>query len=134
VPVEKRTKLEPSVQKGIFVGYNETSKAYKIFIATQRKTIVSRDVKFEENLAFRRSQESLVVTEDEEQHAPKDEQQSIVQNLGGEEELAPSSLVRRPRWTLQILRDAGEAPRSAVRERRPPRKFPSYMVLMININ
>jgi transposase InsO family protein len=32
VPVEKRTKLEPSGQKGIFVGYNETSKAYMIFI------------------------------------------------------------------------------------------------------
>jgi hypothetical protein len=28
VPVEKRMKLEPSGQKGIFVGYNETSKAY----------------------------------------------------------------------------------------------------------
>ena len=27
VPKEKRTKLEPSGQKGIFVGYSETSKA-----------------------------------------------------------------------------------------------------------
>jgi hypothetical protein len=34
VPVEKRTKLEPSREKGIFVGYNKTSKAYKIFIPT----------------------------------------------------------------------------------------------------
>jgi hypothetical protein len=32
VPVEKRMKLEPSGQKGIFVGYNETSKDYRIFI------------------------------------------------------------------------------------------------------
>jgi transposase InsO family protein len=37
VPVEKRTKLEPSGEKGIFVGYNETSKAYRIFIPAQRR-------------------------------------------------------------------------------------------------
>jgi hypothetical protein len=34
VPVEKRTSKEPSGEKGIFVGYNETSKFYRIFILT----------------------------------------------------------------------------------------------------
>jgi hypothetical protein len=81
VPVEKRTNLEPSGQKGIFLGY-ETSKAYRIFIPAQRKTVVRRDVKFEENLTSRRSQESSTVTEDEEQQAPKDGQQSAAQTLG----------------------------------------------------
>ena len=28
VPKEKRTKLDPSGRKGVFVGYNDTSKAY----------------------------------------------------------------------------------------------------------
>jgi hypothetical protein len=65
--MEKRTKLEPLVQKGIFLGYNETSKDYRIFIPTQWKTFVSKYVKFKENLASRRSQDSSVVTEDEEQ-------------------------------------------------------------------
>jgi hypothetical protein len=32
VPKEKRTKLEPSGKKGTFVGYSETSKAYRIYI------------------------------------------------------------------------------------------------------
>jgi hypothetical protein len=32
VTMEKKMKLEPSVEKDIFVGYNETSKDYKIFI------------------------------------------------------------------------------------------------------
>jgi hypothetical protein len=73
VPVEKRTKLEPSKQKGIFVGYSETSKAYKIFIPVQRKTIVSKDVKFEENLASRKSLELPPMAEDEEHEAPKGE-------------------------------------------------------------
>ena len=36
VPKEKRSKLEPSGKKGIFVGYSETSKAYRIYIPGQR--------------------------------------------------------------------------------------------------
>ena len=28
IPKEKRTKIDPSGRKGIFVGYNDTSKAY----------------------------------------------------------------------------------------------------------
>jgi hypothetical protein len=33
VPKDKRTKLEPSGKKGIFVGYNDTSKAYIVYIS-----------------------------------------------------------------------------------------------------
>ena len=33
---EKRTKMEPSGKKGIFVGYNEKSKAYRIYVLGQR--------------------------------------------------------------------------------------------------
>lgn len=32
VPKEKRTKLEPSGKKGIFVGYSETTKGYRVYI------------------------------------------------------------------------------------------------------
>jgi hypothetical protein len=42
VPMEKRRSLR---------GCNKTSKAYRIFIPVHRKTFVSRDVNFEENLA-----------------------------------------------------------------------------------
>jgi hypothetical protein len=58
VHVEKRTKLEPLGQRGIFVGYIEILKSYKIFVPMKRKKIVSRDVKFKENLASRRYPES----------------------------------------------------------------------------
>jgi hypothetical protein len=34
VPKEKRMKLEPLGKKGTFVGYNETLKAYTIYIPT----------------------------------------------------------------------------------------------------
>jgi hypothetical protein len=143
VPVEKRTKLEPSNRKGLFVGYSETSKAYKVYIPEQRKTVVSRDVKFEEDFASRKSHEPIPVTENEEQEALKVEpgspkSPSSGQQPSGEEEetLAPSSSVRRPRWFTQTLRDAQEyvgAPRSTFRESRPPKKFPNYMALMSNI-
>jgi hypothetical protein len=32
VPNEKRTKMEPSCKKGVFVGYSENSKAYWIYV------------------------------------------------------------------------------------------------------
>jgi hypothetical protein len=46
VPKEKRTKLELSGKKGVFVGYSETSNAYRIYIPRQRYFEVSQDVMF----------------------------------------------------------------------------------------
>jgi len=47
VPKDKRTKLDPSGNKGTFVGYSDTSKAYRIYIPRQRQIEVSRDVTFD---------------------------------------------------------------------------------------
>jgi hypothetical protein len=55
VPFEKRTKLEPTTERGIFVGYSETLKAFRIYIPFLRKTVLRRDVTFEEDGAFRKS-------------------------------------------------------------------------------
>jgi hypothetical protein len=55
VPSEKRTKVEPTAKRGIFVGYSETSKASCIYIPSLRKTVLRRDVRFEEDGAFRKS-------------------------------------------------------------------------------
>jgi hypothetical protein len=79
--VEKWTKLEPSNRKGSFVGYNETSNAYKVYIPEQRKTIVSKDVKFKEDFASRKSHEPIPMIKDEELHAPKVEPRSLVVNF-----------------------------------------------------
>lgn len=46
VAKEKRTKLDPTAEKGIFVGYSETSKAYRIYISSLRSVVVRRDVRF----------------------------------------------------------------------------------------
>jgi hypothetical protein len=66
VPVEKRTKLEPSSNKGLFVRYSKTSKAYRVYIPEQRKTIMSKDVKFEEDFTSKKSHEPILVIENEE--------------------------------------------------------------------
>jgi hypothetical protein len=99
--------------EGILVGYNKTSKAYKIFILAQRKIVVSQDVKFKESLASRKSQEPPPMAEDEEHEVSMGERCSKAsisgrQPSGGEEELTPSSSVKRPRWFEQTLKDAQE--------------------------
>ena len=45
---EKRTKLDPSGRKGIFVGYFESSKAYRIYFPGFKNIDISRAVTFEE--------------------------------------------------------------------------------------
>jgi hypothetical protein len=99
----KEDQVGPSSKKGLFVGYSETSKAYRVYIPKQRKTIVSRDVKFEEDFASRKSHEPIPVTEDEEQEAQRLSQghqvtSRAVQQPSGEEEetIAPSTSIKRP--------------------------------------
>jgi hypothetical protein len=58
VPKEKRTKLDPLGRKGTFMGYSESSKAYRIYIPVQRQIEVTRDVTFEEDIAFKISRET----------------------------------------------------------------------------
>jgi hypothetical protein len=65
VPSERMTKLDPTAQQGILVGYSEVSKAYHIYIPSLRRVVVSRDVIFEEDRAFQRSLESRVSVEDD---------------------------------------------------------------------
>ena len=49
VPKETRSKLDDKSEKCIFVGYDEQSKAYRLFNPITRKVIVSRDVVFKED-------------------------------------------------------------------------------------
>lgn len=51
IPKEKRTKLQPSGKKGIFVGYSDSSKAYRVYVLGSRTIKIRRDVKFDEDIA-----------------------------------------------------------------------------------
>ena len=57
IPSDTCIKLDQTIERGYFVGYNETSKAYRIFIPGTRRMIVKCNVKFMEDKAFRRSRD-----------------------------------------------------------------------------
>jgi hypothetical protein len=80
--VEKRTKLHPSGERSILVGYSEDSKAYIVFLPNQRNTVVSRDVKFKENLASRKSQDLPTVVEGPQEEGPKEDLSAETSSAG----------------------------------------------------
>ena len=53
IPKEKRTKLDPFGKKGIFVGYCEVSKAFRIYILGFHHMEISRDVTFDEEATLK---------------------------------------------------------------------------------
>jgi len=67
---EKRTKFEPFSLKGILVGYDESFKAYKFYVPSQRKIVVNQDVKVDEDAWSSMSQEPPVLIEETTLTAP----------------------------------------------------------------
>ena len=65
IPKEKRTKLDPSGKKGIFVGYSEISKAYRIYFPGFKNIDINRDVTFDEDTAYNKSRKRLAEEPDE---------------------------------------------------------------------
>ena len=55
IPKEKRTKIDSSGRKGIFIGYSDTSKAYQIHFPGFKKIDISRDVTFNEASTYFKS-------------------------------------------------------------------------------
>jgi hypothetical protein len=54
IPKEKRNKLEPFRKKGIFMGYCEVSKAFRIYIPGHRHIEISRDMTFDEEATLKK--------------------------------------------------------------------------------
>jgi hypothetical protein len=47
--------LDPSRKKGIFVGYCEVSKAFRVYISGHHHIEISRDVTFDEDATLKKS-------------------------------------------------------------------------------
>ena len=71
IPKEKRTKLNPSGNKRIFVGYYEVSKAFKIYIPGYHHMEISRDVNFDEDTTLKKSRKCQLEETYEETVAPR---------------------------------------------------------------
>ena len=88
IPKEKRTNLDPSGKKGLFVGYSVQSKSYRTYIPDDRQIELSRYVTFDEDTTFRKlkkykedekeretpttAESPKLVRNEEESHIPKD--------------------------------------------------------------
>jgi hypothetical protein len=51
---EKRTKMDPSGKKGIFVGYCEVSKAFRIYILGYHHIEINIDVTFDKDATLKK--------------------------------------------------------------------------------
>ena len=60
VPKEKRTKFDPSGRKGVFIGYIDTSKSYRIYFLGINKIKIIRDVTFDEDSTYFRSRRTPI--------------------------------------------------------------------------
>ena len=50
----RKGKQGASGKKGIFVGYSENSKGYRIYVAIQKEVEISHDVTFDKDMALRK--------------------------------------------------------------------------------
>ena len=66
IPKEKRSMLDPSGKKGMFVGYSEQSKAYQIYFLGYHQIELNRDVMFDKDTTFKKSRNDKEVKEDHE--------------------------------------------------------------------
>ena len=48
-PKEKRLKWDPKAREGLFMGYEETSKAYRVFDIEAGQVVITRDINFDES-------------------------------------------------------------------------------------
>jgi len=80
VTKDARKKLEPTAEVGIFVGYTDMPHNYRVYLPDSGKTVVRRDIKFQEEKAMKCSLErELHLHADEELLVPKDEIQDMDQ-------------------------------------------------------
>jgi hypothetical protein len=150
IPKENRTKLDPSGKKGIFVGYCEVSKAFKIYIPGYHHIEINRDVTFDEDETLKISRKfHLEEVYEEEPVAPRVAEPMKEVTVTPDDEIPEDhdmieyqepphmtiSHKRKPSWEKQPIQYAEKygAPEGTMRQRKKPKPFSSYMALMCDI-
>jgi hypothetical protein len=155
---EKRVKLEPSGKKGIFVGYYEVSKAFRIYIPSHHHIEISRDVTFDEDAALKKSRRChLEEVYEEEPVIPKTAVREVpraaepvreVVTSPDEEILEDHDILevqeppqmtilhkRKPAWARELIQDEEKygVPEATTRQLKRPKPFSSYTALMCDL-
>ena len=142
MPKEKRSKLDASGKKGMFMGYNETSKAYRIYVLGQREVEICHDVTFDEDAALKKVRNlpsSMEDKEEEEEEAGKQEElkDEPMPDVEGPMDPIdpPPSNKRKPSWLKDTLEDAERhiAPRGTFCESKKPNRYQGYLAAMSTI-
>eukprot|EP00253_Pinus_taeda_P009922 PITA_09922 len=78
IPDQLRRKLDSKGEKCLFIGYNEESKAYRLYIPSTKKFFISRDVQFIEEEAWDGSIEKTVNVKNYLSHDEDDEEMAEI--------------------------------------------------------
>jgi hypothetical protein len=150
IPKENRTKLDPSGKKGIFVGYCEVSKAFRIYIPSYHHIEINRDVTFDEYATLKISRKCQLEEVYEEEHvAPKVAETVKEVTVTPDDEITEDhdmieyqepprmtiSHKRKPTWAREIIQDVDKygAPKGTMRQRKKPKPFSRYMAWMCDL-
>jgi hypothetical protein len=147
---ERRTKLDPSGKKGIFVGYCEVSKAFKIYIPGYHHIEIIIDVTFDEEATLKRSRKcQLEEVYEEETVAPRAaepvKEVTVTSNVeipedhdmieSQEPPQMKISHKRKPTWEREFIQNGEKygAPEGTMRQIKKPNPLSSYMDLMCDL-
>jgi hypothetical protein len=158
IPKEKRNKLEPSGKKGIFVGYCEVSKAFRIYIPGHRHIEISRDVTFDEYAVLNKSrrcqleevyEEEPVIHRTTVREVPRATEpvrevitsldEKILEDHDILEVQEPPQMTilhkRKPAWARELIQDGEKygVPEGTTRQVKRPKPFSSYTDLMCDL-
>lgn len=132
-----------SGKKGIFVGYSENSKGYRIYVASQKEVEISHGVTFDEDMALRKINNLPILRKEKEADTGNQGEKEDETMPDVDEPMdpidppshEPSSSKRRPSWLRETLEDAEKhsAPRGTFRERKKSNRYPGYLIVMSTI-
>jgi hypothetical protein len=160
IPKEKRNKLDPSGKKGIFVGYCEVSKAFRVYIPGHHHIEINRDVTFDEDETLKKSRRcQLEEVYEEELVAPRvvesvrevprvaepvreviaSPDEEILEDHDIVEFQEPPHMMishkRKPAWARELIQDGEKygVLEGTTRQVKRPKTFSSYMALMCDL-
>ena len=133
-------KVGASGKKGIFVGYRENTKGYRIYVASQREVDISHDVTFDEDMALSKV-DNLPTLRGSKEADTRESMEKLDETMPDVEEpmdpidpplQEPSYSRKRPSWLRGALDDAEGhiAPRGTFRESKKPNRYEGYLTIM----